>query len=160
MLKIFASTLLSFIFLLSSFCVAEEGLEEPLMVPEAIEITEEMPIESAANEGNEGIPNDEIPQETSAVENTPTEEIEETSQENHEESLQEPKDNSSEETINSDENSKIDDTIQEEAQPDETEQSLAPKEEVNQPSQAVIEAQLAEEAELRELGAGEEPLAE
>lgn len=140
MLKVFRSVLLSMVLFFPSFSIAEETIEEPLMVPEA---QEEISINTEALEQQEEIPTETI---VEAIEPAPTDEI--------------PQDNN---TQASDENEDTRDTDQKETQQYPSDQIEEPTEEVQEiekPSQEEIEAQQAEEAELRESGAGEEPIAE
>jgi len=142
MLKIFVSVLLSMILFFPSFSVAEETVEEPLMVPETQDVPEEISIDTEAPEQHEEIP-------TETIEPSSTDEV---SQENTTHNVQA-----------SDGNAEMSDTDQEEVQQYQPAQSEVPAEEVQEiekPSQEEIEAQQAEEAELRESGVGEEPIAE
>jgi len=144
MLKIFVSILVSFVLFGSAFCMAEEGERKALMVPDAPEMTKESTLdtEDSATDTEVMEENEAIPSET--VESQATEE---NLQESHEENTQTAQNESAEETS---------DVAKEEPQ---TEQPEVQTEE-SKPSPDVIEAQRAEEAELRELGAGEEPIEE
>ena len=133
MLKIFVSVFFSLVLVGSVFCVAEEGLEEASPNIEENEALIVPTISEEDSQTEEG--SGDNPAENIEVQNTDTQEI--------------------------DENNELHQDTQNEAHADTPEQLTEPREEKEEaPSAEVLEAQRAEEAELRELGAGEEPVAE
>jgi len=157
MLKIFVSVFFSLVLVGSVFCVAEEGLEdaviEALVVPDASPNIEETAIESDVLEENEALASETIEPAISAEDS----QTEEGSGDNPAENI-EVQNTDAQKT---DENNELQEDTQNEVPIDTPEQLTEPSEEKEEaPSAEVLEAQRAEEAELRELGAGEEPVAE
>ena len=136
MSRLFLSIIFSLFILLQTTVIAEEGYMEPLMVPEAA--SEEV------NSDEEAEVLDTSEDQEALIEEVPTE-IEE---------------NAEEETTPTSEEESNTESSEEEPQVEQEEEQTEEEPVVEAPSEDELEAQRAEEAELREVGAGEEPVIE
>ena len=135
MSRLFSGIIFSFFLLFQTISIADEGDIEPLMVPETsseeINSDEETEVTDEAEE--QEIPVEDVPiKENSEEETTPDSEEE------------------------SNENNTEDAPLAEQAEEPQVEDEPV----VEAPSEDELEARRAEEAELREVGAGEEPVIE